>query len=65
MCNPIFWIIVIKSCQIDLVVRSKGGLRACVILVNLNLNGGRRHSHVKLKRGNVEVNLDLVIEQVN
>lgn len=62
---PYFWTTIVKSCHVYLGVRSKGGLGACVILINLNLNGGRRHSCVKLKIGNVEVNLDSLIEQVN
>ena len=61
---PYFCIIVIKSCQVDLGVRSEGGLGACVIPVILNLNRGRRHSRVKLKRGNVEVNFDSIMSKL-
>ena len=61
---PCFWIIIIKSCHVDLGVKSERGLGACVIPVILNVNGGRRHSCVKLKRGNVEINLDLVMSKL-
>ena len=62
---PYFWIYIIKSCHVNLGVRYEGGLGERVIPINLNLNRGNHHSHFKLKMGNVEVNIDLVIDQVN
>ena len=51
MHTPIFVSLLLSLVTIDLGVRFEGGLIAYVILVHLNLKGGRRHSHVKLKGG--------------